>query len=102
MKTTREKIEVMEAYERGEQIEYKPFQWDKGWRIESDPNWNWSQFDYRIKPKQKVRRWLWAYKGKSDSIWAQCLSFMTEDEAKYNFGFAEIIKIESSMIEVDE
>lgn len=50
MKTTKEMIEVMQAYERGEQIEI----FVKGHWVEHDnPYWDWYNFDYRVKPKQK-------------------------------------------------
>ncbi|HEB9330582.1 TPA: hypothetical protein RZK34_001719 [Campylobacter jejuni] len=49
MKTLKEKIEVMEAFERGEKIQYMI----KGRGIWSDvdvPDWNWVDCNYRIKP----------------------------------------------------
>ena len=51
MKTTKEMIEVMQAYERGEQIEfvYEGIEW----RNASNPAWDWNHFDYRVKPKKK-------------------------------------------------
>ena len=52
MKTTKEMIEVMEAYERGEQIE--ACLWNKNdWRNVEYPAWNWKWFDYRVKQKKK-------------------------------------------------
>lgn len=54
MKTIREKIEVMEAFERGERIEFtqEPI---ISWASAPGPNWDWSRFDYRIKPAKKMR-----------------------------------------------
>ena len=55
MKTTKEMIEVMQAYERGEQIECKKL-WvesDLFWREVENPSWNWYGYDYRIKTKPK-------------------------------------------------
>ena len=51
MKTTKEMIEVMQAYDRGEQIEfvYEGMEW----RNASNPVWDWNHFDYRVKPKTK-------------------------------------------------
>ena len=51
MKTTKEMIEVMQAYERGEQIEfiYEGIEWCNA----SNPAWDWNHFDYRVKPKTK-------------------------------------------------
>lgn len=51
MKTIREKIEIMQAYERGEQIEF--IYEGMEWRNASNPAWDWNHFDYRVKPKTK-------------------------------------------------
>ena len=50
MKTTKEKIEVMQAYERGEQIQTKCYSID--WIDIVSPNWDWINYDYRVKPKK--------------------------------------------------
>ena len=48
MKTIREKIEIMQAYERGELIE----NYNHGeWTLCENPMWNWGYADYRVKPK---------------------------------------------------
>ena len=51
MKTTKEMIEVMQAYERGEQIEYKDHR--RKWYDVEYPVWDWLRTDYRVKPKPK-------------------------------------------------
>ena len=51
MKTTKEMIEVMQAYERGEQIEESIDQ--KIW-FTCEPIWNWAKCDYRVKKKVYV------------------------------------------------
>ena len=58
MKTTQEKLEIMQAFLDGEKIEM--FDDDlKEWRWITDPSWNWIEVDYRIKPeKQKQKRFL--------------------------------------------
>lgn len=59
MKTTKEMIEIMQAYERGEQIEYKikSFMCDDKWlpMDNEKPEWNFTDFDYRVKPKPTYR-----------------------------------------------
>ena len=50
MKTTKEMIEVMQAYERGEQIQLSKK--DGNWICAQNPNWDWLNFDYRVKPKK--------------------------------------------------
>ena len=52
MKTTKEMIEVMQAYLRGDDIEYVPIG-EKNWIENEKPEWNWVACDYRVKPKQK-------------------------------------------------
>lgn len=56
MKTTKEMIEVMQAFDRGEQIEFKHIDSDD-WMLAfagSPMSWNWYDFDYRVKPKPKL------------------------------------------------
>ena len=44
-------IEVMQAYESGEQIEFMGC--SRKWKDTTDPIWDWVRYDYRIKPKPK-------------------------------------------------
>lgn len=64
--TLREKIEIMEACERGEQIECCTSGYNTSWHYVKTPSWNWKDNDYRIKlkPKQTVviEEWLCMYK----------------------------------------
>ena len=59
--TLREKIETMQAFERGEEIECNSLYTPK-WTTTSAPAWNWNDFCYRIKPKPKqtvvIEKWL--------------------------------------------
>ena len=59
--TLREKIEVMEAFERGEEIEVKA-KVDSTWDSVHLTVWDWALYDYRIKPKPKqvvvIEKWL--------------------------------------------
>ena len=49
MKSTKEMIEVMQAYVRGEQIECFN---DEQWKDVNNPIWDWLHNDYRVKPKK--------------------------------------------------
>ena len=52
--TTKEKIEIMDAYDKGESIEYRI----KGytvWVDEKNPVWDWASLEYRVKPKAKFK-----------------------------------------------
>lgn len=51
--TTKEKIEVMQAYERGEKIERRSANCEEKWTFVIFPIWNWDKFEYRIRPKEK-------------------------------------------------
>ena len=51
MKTTKEMIEVMQAYERGEQIQVKTTNKKCDWEDVKEPYWQWNFCDYRVKPK---------------------------------------------------
>lgn len=51
MKTTKEMIEVMQAYLKGEQIEESI---DKKVWFTCEPIWNWAKCDYRVKKKVYV------------------------------------------------
>ena len=50
MKTTKEMIEVMQAYERGEQVQLLSI--SGNWEDKDNPAWNWAKCDYRVKPKK--------------------------------------------------
>ena len=50
MKTTKEMIEVMQAYDRGEKIEAG---YNGVWVDIDMPEWSWGLRDYRVKPKPK-------------------------------------------------
>ena len=66
MTTLREKIECMEAFERGEYVEVRTDKTVAGqWRVTIDPLWDWNNNDYRIEPKPKqtvtIEKWLINY-----------------------------------------
>ena len=77
--TLREKIEVMEAFERGEEIEFS-VENQNVWDYSDNPAWNWRDCVYRIKPKP-VFEWQWAYITNSLSRW-HITNYMTEEEFK--------------------
>jgi len=58
MSTTREKIEVMEAHERGEEVEAKYRLSHEEWTLAPSPKWDWTHFAYRIKPKGPREFWV--------------------------------------------
>lgn len=69
MKTTKEKIEIMQAYEKGEKIEFKRN--DGKWHDAFIPTWDWLNTDYRVKSKfhdgdilflEDTHSWIFIYK----------------------------------------
>lgn len=50
--TTKEMIEVMQACDRGEEIEIKE-NGKEDWSEAKFPLWVWDKFEYRVKPKEK-------------------------------------------------
>ena len=64
--TLREKIETMQAFERGEEIEVSYVNKEK-WSDISNPDWSWGAYNYRIKPKPKqtvvIEKWLLKMQG---------------------------------------
>lgn len=53
MKTTKEKIEVMQAYADGKHIQFYNKTRRDDWITTSDPVWDWVNYDYRIEPEPK-------------------------------------------------
>ena len=56
MRTTREKIKIMEAYENKEKIEFRliDHEYLLFWLPAFAPNWDWELCDYRIKEEKKT------------------------------------------------
>ena len=69
-KTTKEMIEVMQAFERGETIEviWRDNATDS-WDVATTPNWDWSAFDYRVAPKPKKQIKMLCYLTASELVW---------------------------------
>lgn len=71
--TTKEKIEVMQAYLDGKQIQITN-RGGKDWgAVVTNPVWDWQVFDYRIKPKEEpvrmTNRQLAEWVGKGNGEW---------------------------------
>jgi hypothetical protein len=64
MKTIKEMVEVMQAFEQGRAIECQPLTWDT-WADCKEPGWNWQLYDYRVKPTRITEGWLvqWEERG---------------------------------------
>ena len=81
--TLREKIEVMEAFERGEEIECTTTGYDTNWHYVKEPKWDWREVDYRVKPKPKptiiIEKWLCEYCGSYVVVEGNDLNFMRNE-----------------------
>lgn len=54
MKTTKQMIEVMEAFDKGKKIEWNPAYSDV-WVSNPNPAWDWLHNDYRIAEEKEYR-----------------------------------------------
>lgn len=68
MSTLQEKIDVMTAALRGEEIELLS---GVEWLPCNVPNWNWENFHYRIAPKAPKKVKLLAYIGVGQLAWLE-------------------------------
>lgn len=63
MKTTKEMIAIMQAYEDGQPVQYKTRR--HGYWVEViTPSWDWKILVYRVKPAEpkKVKKWILKWK----------------------------------------
>lgn len=91
--------EVIKAWADGAQVQLKRHD---GWIDEPDPHWI-PNFYYRIKPAEKVVRWLWLSK-QYDGMWHTGTTYMTENQAHDYFGVyrQKYKKLDWSREEFDE
>lgn len=63
MMTVDQMIEVLNAYKAGKKIQFRQYGsllWEDC--INNEPRWNWTYYDYRVKPEPKVI-WVNEYDG---------------------------------------
>ena len=51
---TKSKIEIMNAFTQGKDIECRPHKTDNRWSEASSPTWDFNSFEYRIKPNPRI------------------------------------------------
>ncbi len=99
-KTTAEKIEVMQAYERGEEIEYYTRPHNSldfaDWKVPYKPNWNWVDYDYRVKPKPVTKTIYYCIYKKGDDF---TTSPLYENKVSFDFFCIGASYIECEILE---
>ena len=71
--------EIIKAWADGAEVQVFRHEYDGYyWEDTATPNFN-IDFDYRIKPTEKVVRWLWAWQD-TIGIWSVMHCYMTENE----------------------
>lgn len=90
--TLREKIECMEAFERGEEVEHRDRLNDM-WFASNFPAWNWKEFEYRIKPKPKkvIVLETWLCKSSWDTLFIQEAEPSYFKSGGYNFNKVKLL-----------
>lgn len=86
MKTTKEKIAIMQAYEDGKKIEICG-KTEKVWHNAISPDWNWAACDYRIKQEpeyvpftfEDAEHLIGKVIKSKDENWIELLTFFGED-----------------------
>lgn len=68
--------ELIKAWADGAEIQYR-LSPEEEWKYMESPLW-WDCNEYRIKPKQPVVRWQWAYKTRAG--WQSTSGFYTDNE----------------------
>ena len=90
--------ELIKAWADGAEIQIKNTSGD--W-VDADPVWS-EHYEYRIKPAEKVVRWLWSRKD-MHGTWIITSCYLTDDEFRHaSPDYREYKKLEWSREEFDE
>jgi len=60
MQTPKDMIAAIEAFERGEEIEYRREGESVPWMLNNSPSWNFASYEFRPAPKL-AECWVWVY-----------------------------------------
>lgn len=89
------KIEVMQAFENGLQIERRRTNTPDffPWHDDPDPLWNWEKFHYRVKKNLPLEiRIIYSGDGDSFEVNAENVSILEMLKCKRNTKFIEVIE----------
>jgi hypothetical protein len=95
--------EVIKAWAEGAEVQVFRHEYDGYyWEDTATPSFN-IDFEYRVKPAEKVVRWLWLSK-QYDGMWHTGTTYMTEPQAHDYFGVyrQKYKKLDWSREEFDE
>lgn len=95
MKTTKEMIEVMTAYDNGAEIECCEIGKTMGWSKYKYPSFSWGFFDYRIKEQKKhvtIEKWLCEY-DRCEKLQGSKRFFILEKIVPFEFGNGKKVKL---------
>ena len=89
MKTTKEMIEVMQAYVDGKEIEYTNKNSPMDWLKTKDPLWDWNASDYRVKQApeyvpftfEDAEQLIGKVVKSKDENWIEMITWCDNDEA---------------------
>ena len=99
--TLREKIETMQAFERGEEIEVSDYGYEE-WRTVNNPSWSWNVNKYRIKPKPKqvivIEKWL--CKSNFDHSFSQVIQTDSIDNLCYCCDYTKVKLLDTYEVEI--
>ena len=102
MKSIKEMVEVMQAFDNGARVQYASHDVDE-WLLVESPTWNWFYYDYRVAPKEenkvKMYRALFRYSGVK--YYASPFFYRDEDDAKIKIGTHFVRILPKTMIEVE-
>lgn len=94
MKTIDEMVAVMVAFKCGQKIQLTSDSRTQWIDVES-PNWNWSLYDYRIKPREPRRIWVREYQSTPGEVMAFNLYERNHHAGKESLvEFVEVLKPE--------
>ena len=102
MKSVTEMIEVMTAYDDGDAIEFATNGPMKHWQECECPQWDWANFDYRVRPKRKIKLYQALCKNGYGRHYATAILYKDEAEAKDRLGERFVCLLLNTEVEVEE
>ncbi len=95
---TKEKIAVMQAFDEGQEVEYRIIGiGPDDWLFCKSPEWNWDRYNYRIKPNRKL--YLWRYQNALDNEWYITQRYTERFPPTIDANY--FVRLPETMIEVD-